>query len=144
VKPTYGLTDEQVETMILESFDMAEEDIRERQTIEAKNEAETILAAVEKGKKHEAWQMLSSDEIERIEQEIDFLKASIKGNEYRKIREGIERLDKATRRFAELMMDNAVSGAMQGKTMEAAGEGIGQGPTAPHPFAKAQIEDSKS
>ena len=144
VKPTYGLTDEQVETMILESFDHAETDIQERQTIEAKNEAETILTAVKKGKSHAAWQMLSSDEIEKIEQEIDFLEASVKGDGYKEIREGIERLDKATRRFAELMMDNAVSGAMQGKTMEAAGESMGEGPTAPHPFAKAQIDDSKS
>ena len=70
VKPTYGLTDEQVETMILDSFDNAETDIQERQSIEAKNEAETILTAVKKGKKHEAWQMLSSDEIEKIEQGI--------------------------------------------------------------------------
>jgi Fe-S protein assembly chaperone HscA len=54
VNPTYGLTDEQVENMILASFDNAEEDIRERQVIEAKNEAETILAAVKKGKSHEA------------------------------------------------------------------------------------------
>ena len=144
VKPTYGLTDEQVETMILDSFDHAETDIQERQTIEAKNEAETILTAVKKGKSHAAWQMLSSDEIEKIEQAIDFLKASVKGDGYKEIREGIERLDEATRRFAELMMDNAVSGAMQGKTMEAAGESMGEGPTAPHPFAKAQIDDSKS
>jgi Fe-S protein assembly chaperone HscA len=144
VKPTYGLTDEQVETMILESFDYAETDIQERQSIEAKNEAETILAAVEKGRKHEAWQMLSSDEIEKIEEGISFLEAAVPGGDHRQIRAGIERLDKATRRFAELMMDNAVSGAMQGKTMEAAGESMGEGPTAPHPFAKAQISDSKN
>jgi molecular chaperone DnaK/molecular chaperone HscA len=141
VKPTYGLTDEQVETMILDSFDNAETDIQQRQTIEAKNEAETILAAVEKGRKHDAWQMLSSVEIEKIEQAIDFLKATLKGDGYKEIREGIERLDKATRRFAELMMDNAVSGAMQGKTMEAAGESMGAGPTAPHPFAKADFDE---
>jgi Fe-S protein assembly chaperone HscA len=144
VKPTYGLTDEQVETMILESFDYAETDIQERQTIEASNEAETILAAVKKGKMHEAWQMLSSDEIDKIEQGISFLEAAVPGGDYKLIRAGIERLDKATRRFAELMMDNAVSGAMQGKTMAAAGEGMGEGPTAPHPFAKAQIDSSKS
>jgi Fe-S protein assembly chaperone HscA len=142
VKPTYGLTDEQVETMILESFDYAETDIQERQSIEAKNEAETILAAVNKGKKHEAWQMLSSDEIENIEEGISFLEAAVPGGDHRQIRAGIERLDKATRRFAELMMDNAVSGAMQGKTMEAAGESMGEGPTAPHPFAKADIDES--
>jgi molecular chaperone DnaK/molecular chaperone HscA len=83
--------------------------------------------------------MLSSDEIETIEEGISFLQAAVRGADYRQIRAGIERLDKATRRFAELMMDNAVSGAMQGKTMEAAGENIGEGPTAPHPFAKAEI-----
>jgi len=139
VKPTYGLTDEQVETMILASFDNAEADIRERQVIEAKNEAETILAAVKKGKNHEAWQLLSSDEIEKIEQGENELAASIKGGDHPIIRQAIERLDKATRRFAELMMDTAVGGAMRGKTMESAGEGMGEGPTAPHPFAKAEI-----
>jgi Fe-S protein assembly chaperone HscA len=143
VKPTYGLTDEQVETMILDSFDNAEADIQERQGIEAKNEAETILTAVEKGRSHAAWQMLSSEEIAGIEQEVSSLKAAVQGGDYKLIRQGIERLDKATRRFAELMMDTAVAGAMTGKTMEAAGESMGEGPTAPHPFAKAQIDSSK-
>ena len=66
VKPTYGLTDEQVESMILESFDMAEEDITARQLIEAKNEAQTILDAVEKGEKSPVWQQLTSVEHEDI------------------------------------------------------------------------------
>ncbi len=83
VKPTYGLTDEQVEEMILSSFDNAEEDIHERQVIEAKNEAETILAAVEKGRKHEAWQQLTSDEIEKINAEETELKASVMGGDYK-------------------------------------------------------------
>ena len=140
VKPTYGLTDEQVEDMILASFDNAEEDIQQRQVIEAKNEAHTILTAVEKGKTGHAWQQLSSDEIVKIEACVTELKASVQGGDYRIIRQGIDRLDKATRRFAELMMDTAVSGALQGKTMQTAGEDLGEGPTAPHPFAKADIE----
>jgi molecular chaperone DnaK/molecular chaperone HscA len=134
VKPTYGLTDEQVEDMILASFDNAEQDI------EAKNEADTILTAVEKGRSHDAWQQLTSDELAAIHIAIDELKASVLGGQYRTIRAGIERLDKATRRFAELMMDSAVSGAMKGKTMTSAGEDMGEGPTAPHPFAKADID----
>jgi Fe-S protein assembly chaperone HscA len=142
VKPTYGLTDEQVETMILDSFDYAEADIQERQVIEAKNEAETILTAVEKGKSHAAWQMLSSKEVEKIEEKIDFLKAATTGGDYKVIRRGIEDLDQATRRFAELMMDSTLAGAMTGKTMTAAGESIGEGLTAPHPFAKAQVLSS--
>lgn len=116
----------------------------ERQVIEAKNEAETILAAVEKGRNHEAWQQLTADEIEKIEEGVNEVKASIRGGDYKIIRQSIERLDKATRRFAEVMMDTAVSGAMKGKTMGAAGESMGEGPTAPHPFAKAQMLDSKA
>jgi len=141
VKPTYGLTDEQVETMILASFDHAEEDIEARQTIEAKNEAETILSAVESSRKKAAWQKLSLEEIQTIEASIDELKAVVIGGDYRVIRAGIEGLDKATRRLAEVMMDMDVMGAMKGQTMQSAGESMGVGPSAPHPFAKAEFDE---
>jgi molecular chaperone DnaK/molecular chaperone HscA len=141
VKPTYGLTDEQVETMILASFDHAEADIEARQLIEAKNEAEGILGAVEKGRSHAAWQQLSSDEIRKIEVCENELKAAVDGGKYKVIRQEIDRLDKATHRFAEVMMDLDVMGAMKGQTMEAAGESMGEAPTAPHPFAKAEFEE---
>ena len=143
VKPSYGLTDDQVEEMILASFDHAEEDLEQRQLIEATNEANTILEAVEKGQKHQAWQQLTPDEIEKIHAAVSELEASVRGKDYKIIRRAIESLDKATRRFAELMMDTTLQTAMTGQTMEAAGETVGEGPTAPHPFAPAQIEDSK-
>jgi molecular chaperone DnaK len=145
VKPTYGLTDEQVETMILDSFDNAESDITSRQVIEATNEAQTILEAVEKGKKSEAWQQLTFDEHAAIEAAMLEVKASITGGDYKIIRQAIEQLDKKTRRFAEIMMDTAVTGALGGKTMQAAGESIdakGAAPTAPHAFKKAEFESS--
>ncbi|QHN02160.1 Fe-S protein assembly chaperone HscA [Granulicella sp. WH15] len=143
VKPTYGLTDEQVETMILDSFDNAEQDITERQVIEARNEAETILTAVEKGKSNPAWQQLSYDETSAIAACVDELKAAGKGGDYKVIRAAIERLDKATRRFAELMMDSAVAGAMTGQTMQSASDSMGEGPSAPHPFAPAQFSETE-
>jgi molecular chaperone DnaK/molecular chaperone HscA len=143
VKPTYGLTDEQVETMILASFDHAEEDIEARQLIEAKNEAETILSAVEKGKRHVAWEQLTSAEMAAVEMEIHQLQATLDGVNYRAIRAGIERLDQATRRFAELMMDMEVMGAMKGSTMDSASERMGEGPSSPHPFAKAEFEEGE-
>ena len=147
VKPTYGLTDEQVETMILDSFDHAESDITARQVIEATNEAQTILDAVEKGKKTSAWQQLTFDEHAAIEAAATELKTSLKGSDYKIIRKAIEQLDKHTRRFAEIMMDSAVTGALGGKTMQAAGESLeasqqGAAPTAPHPFRKAEITNS--
>src|SRR5579875_1790183 len=140
VKPTYGLTDEQVEAMILESFDMAEADITARQLIEATNEAHTILDAVEKGEKTEAWQQLTSVEHEEIRAAAHDVQASIRGGDYRVIRKSVEQLDKKTRRFAEIMMDSALAGALQGKTMDKAGERMGEGPSAPHPFAKADVQ----
>jgi len=142
VKPTYGLTDEQVETMILDSFDNAEADITARQVIEAKNEATTILEATEKAATGPVWQQLSSDEHDAISASITNLKTAIKGDDYKAVRQAIEQLDKNTRRLAELMMDSAVTGALGGKTMSAAGEDIdakGAAPSAPHAFKKADI-----
>jgi len=111
--------------------------------IEAKNEAETILNAVGASKKKAAWQQLSSDETQTIEAAITELKASVMGGNYKIIRMGIERLDKATRRLADVMMDMEVMGAMKGKTMGAAGESMGDGPSAPHPFAKAEFDEDE-
>ncbi len=146
VKPTYGLTDEQVETMILDSFDHAEDDITARQLIEAANEARVILEAVAKGEQSPAWQQLTPDEHAAIAAAAAELKQSLRSKDYRLIRQRIEHLDRATRRFAELMMDAAVTGALGGKTMSAAGQSLdreGQSaPTAPHAFAKADVETS--
>jgi molecular chaperone DnaK/molecular chaperone HscA len=143
VKPTYGLTDEQVETMILDSFDNAEEDITARQVIEATNEATAILDAVAKGESSSSWQQLTFDEHAAIRAAVLELKNSLKGGDYKVIRKGIDQLDKATRRFAEIMMDAAVSGALSGKTMQSAGEGLGAAPNAPHAFAKADVSESE-
>jgi molecular chaperone DnaK (HSP70) len=138
VQPSYGLTDEQVEGMILDSFDYAEEDFRQRQVIEARNEADTILAALEKARKNEAWKQLTSDERKQIDKLEKVLRAVKAGDDYREIRKAIDVLNQATMRLAELMMDTAVATALKGKTMENAD--VGEGPEAPHPVAKADFE----
>ncbi|HMH00796.1 MAG TPA: Hsp70 family protein, partial [Terriglobales bacterium] len=138
VQPSYGLTDEQVESMILDSFDSAEEDFRQRQVIEARNEAGTILAALEKGKKSPAWGQLSSDEkkqIAKLERALQQVKGA---DDYPAIRAAIDALNQGTTRLAELMMDSAVSSVLKGKTMDQAD--LGEGPDAPHPVAKAEFE----
>jgi molecular chaperone DnaK len=139
VKPTYGLTDEQVESMILDSFDHAEEDFAKRLLIEARNEADTILAAVERAPEHAVWNQLSGEEQARIVAARDRL-ASVKlGDDMAAIREATAALDQATRHFAELMMEAAVSTAIRGKTMEAAGEELDDNVSAPHPMAPAEF-----
>ena len=139
VQPTYGLTDEQVEGMILESFDYAEEDFAKRQIIEARNEANTILAALEKGRRGLAWQQLTSRERDDIGKLENALKAVMDGEDYQAIRSAIDALNQATMRLAELMMDSAVTSALKGKTMETAD--VGEGPASPHPIAKAEINN---
>ncbi len=138
VQPSYGLTDEQVEGMILESFDNAEEDFRQRQVIEARNEAETIVAALDKGRQSPAWGVLTSDEKKRIAHLENALQESKNGDDYDAIRKAIDALNQGTMRLAELMMDTAVNTALKGKTMDDAD--MGEGPTAPHPMAKAEFE----
>jgi molecular chaperone DnaK (HSP70) len=138
VQPSYGLTDEQVENMLLESFDYAEEDFRQRQVIEARREADTILAALAKGKKNDAWQELSSDERRRVETLEKALIAVKEGDNYQAIREAIDALNQATMRLAELMMDTAVSTALKGKAMD--DTGIEEGQQAGHPVAKAEFK----
>jgi Fe-S protein assembly chaperone HscA len=140
VKPTYGLTDEQVESMILESFDNAESDFAKRLLIEARNEAETILAAVERAPQSPAWALLRGEEQAAITAACDRLVQAKVGEDAAQIREATLALDQATRRFAELMMEAAVSSALRGKTMESAGEELAEAVTAPHAMAPAEFK----
>jgi len=138
VQPTYGLTDEQVESMLLESFDYAEEDFRQRQVIEARREADTILDAIAKARKNSAWHDLSIGErqnAELLEKRLIEVKV---GDDYHAIRDGIDALNQATMRLAELMMDTAVSAALKGKTMDDSDHE--EGAHAGHPMAKADFE----
>jgi molecular chaperone DnaK len=138
VQPSYGLTDDQVESMILDSFDQAEEDFRQRQIIEARNEAQTILAALEKGKKSPAWEDLTRAEKQRVEELERVLRETLANEDYQAIRKSIDALNQGTMKLAELMMDTAVSAALKGKTMD--GTDFGEGPEAPHPVGKAEFE----
>jgi molecular chaperone DnaK len=140
VQPSYGLTDEQVENMLLESFDYAEEDFRQRQVIEARREADTILTALAKGKSNPAWLELTNDERRNVEKLGKALVALKDGDDYHAIRAAIDALNQATMRLAELMMDTAVSTALKGKAMEEADTDLGEGPQAGHPVAKADFE----
>lgn len=140
VQPSYGLTDDQVEKMIIDSFDYAEQDFAARLVIEARNEADTIQAALEKGRHNPAWAKLGGEEHENIAK-LEAALNAVKGREdYHAIREAVDALNQGTMRLAELMMDEAVTSALKGKTFEEAGEKMGQGPAAPHPFAKAEID----
>ncbi|HEX5430502.1 MAG TPA: Fe-S protein assembly chaperone HscA, partial [Bryobacteraceae bacterium] len=119
VKPSYGLTDEQVEAMILDSFTKAEEDFTARQVREAQVEADAVLGATEKARKDEAYDALTDDERGAIEQAIQELLVVYHGSDYELIRAKIDQLDEATQKLAEIIMNSAVGKALKGTKIDA-------------------------
>src|SRR5438034_1249525 len=115
VKPTYGLTDEQVEQMILESFEYAEADIEARQVIEARNEAETVLNATAKGLADEQYAQLPVEEKAEISAAAEHLREVMRTQDHHAIRHGIDRLGQATMHLAELIMNAAIAKALKDK-----------------------------
>ena len=138
VQPSYGLTDEQVETMILESFDYAEQDLEQRQLIEARNEASTILAALEKSRNNPEWAELTAAEKQQIAGQEKALIAVHDETNFHAIRNAIDTLNQGTMHLAELMMSTAVGSALKGKNMKTAD--LGEGPLSSHPIGKAEFE----
>ena len=115
VKPTYGLTDAQVESMILESFEHAEADIELRLAIEARNEGRQILEASAKSLGSEEYDELTAEEKQRIEEGIARLRSTMESDDHQAIRDAIEANEKATHRLAELRMNAAVRRALKNK-----------------------------
>ena len=118
VKPSYGLTDEQVEAMIRESIEKAEADFVERQVREARVEADRMFAAVDKGKQNDAWLTLTDDERAAVEKVYNELVLAYHSDYYDLIRDKIQELDHSTHTLAERMMNTAVSTALKGTKIE--------------------------
>jgi molecular chaperone DnaK len=114
VKPSYGLTDEQVEAMIEASIEHAEDDYRDAQVAVARVEADGVLAAVDKAKRNPAWLDLSDEERANISAAIHRLQTVYHSTDHNLIRAEIEALDAATHNLAENMMNTAVSTALKG------------------------------
>jgi len=104
VKPSYGLTDEQVEKMIQESFEQAEQDFAARQVREQRVEADAILLAVEKARKHGAYSGLTGEERAAIEKSINELLLVYNSDDHHLIAAKIEEVNQATLKLAENML----------------------------------------
>jgi Fe-S protein assembly chaperone HscA len=118
VKPSYGLTEEQVEAMIRESIEKGAEDMRERQVREARVEADNILAALAKAERDDAWKELTEDERHQIEAARQDLLASYHSSDHHVILEKIEVLNRLTHSLAENMMNTAVRSALKGTKID--------------------------
>jgi len=122
VKPSYGLTDEEVERMLLDSFEHAEADFDARLLIEARNEAETVIQATEKSLRAPDFSAidkaeLASGERDKIESVLSGLKLVLNATDRDTIQKWTAALNDATRHLAEVMMNRSVSAALSGKNV---------------------------
>jgi molecular chaperone DnaK len=122
VKPSYGLTDEEVERMLIDSFEHAEVDIEARQLIEARNEAESVMHATEKSLRRPDFAALAAEELapgerERIEEAVAQAREAISGSDRELLEACKKALDEATQHLAEVVVNRSVRAALTGKNV---------------------------
>jgi Fe-S protein assembly chaperone HscA len=123
VKPSYGLTDEEVERMLLESFEHAEADFAARLLIEARNEAETVIQATEKSLRSPEFAAIekgeiSSEERKKIDAVLAGLKMVLNSTDRETIQKWTHALNDATQHLAEVMINRSVRAALAGKNVD--------------------------
>ena len=117
VKPSYGLTDDQVESMLMESLDFAEQDVEQRLLAEARVEAESILLFTDKSLKR-ADDLMEPGQAEMIEIIADQLRRSVKGDDRLQILVDTSALNRATQDLAQRMLDRSVRELLAQKSIQ--------------------------
>ena len=116
VKPSHGLTDEEIERMLLASIEHAEEDVQARLLIDNRVEAQRILKAVEQQMQANG-DLLSPGERAQIETTVGEVQAATAGKDHHLIHRQIERLDKVSAEFAKRVMDRGIERALKGHSV---------------------------
>src|SRR5881394_2582389 len=127
VKPSHGLTDEEIERMLLASIEHAEEDVQTRLLIDNRVEAQRILKAAEKQLDSNG-DLLSADERRQIEAQMAAVRTAAQGSDHTAIHGEIEKLDRVSADFAKRVMDRGIERALKGHSV---GE-FDQGELSPH------------
>jgi molecular chaperone DnaK len=122
VRPSYGLTESEVERMLIESFEHAEADFEARLLIEARNEAEAVVHATEKSLRRSDFKEIvgrdiDARELARIEEALAATKAAMAGTDREAVQQLTHELNHATRHLAELMMNRSVREALAGRNV---------------------------
>jgi Fe-S protein assembly chaperone HscA len=115
VKPSYGLDDEQIERMLEESIDHAEEDVSARLLIEARNDGEALLRVTRKAL---AGAKVSAEERAAIDAASARLENALRETDYNHIRDLTDELNQATTPLAERIMDESIKQALEQKHVE--------------------------
>jgi len=114
VRPTYGLSETEVERMVEEAFAYAEADVEARLLIETRNEADTVITHVERALR-QGGGLVSGEERESIREALGELRRVRATEDRERIRETTTALNRATEHLAEVMMDAALKGALSSK-----------------------------
>jgi molecular chaperone HscA len=114
VKPSYGLTDDEVERMLLDSFAHADEDVKARLLAEQQVEADGIAAAA-RGAMAEAPELLTDADRVAIEAALAALAVARAGSDHHAIRAAVDEVDHASKEFAGRRMNRAVETGLRGK-----------------------------
>ena len=117
IKPQYGLTDEQVEQMLLDSLTHAQADVSARMVIEARTVAEQMIYQVDRFVKKNS-QFLTEDEITQTAAQTETLREALTTNQKDPILKAVDELEELTRPFAERVMNISIKQAMAGKQIE--------------------------
>ncbi len=117
VKPSYGLTDDEIERMLEEAIDLGEQDLEERLLISARNDAEQILGALRK-QLGEFGRLVTAGERARMDEVVERLEAARTGTDRDLIAKLVEELNEVTTPFAERIMDAAIKLALEKKSVE--------------------------
>jgi Fe-S protein assembly chaperone HscA len=123
VKPSYGLTDQEVERMLIDSFEHAEADFEARLLIEARNEAETVILATEKALRRSDFEQIAAESLDpgeraQIESALGDARRVIANDDREQIQQKTEALNQATRHLAEVVMNRSVREALAGKNVK--------------------------
>lgn len=117
IKPSYGLTDEEVTAMIKSSFDNAQEDLQARELAEQRVEADRVIESVIVALQADGAELLSTDEFHHIETVLKQLMFVKQGSDRDAIAQGIKALDTATQEFAARRMNASINKALTGKNL---------------------------
>ena len=122
IKPSYGLTDEEVTAMIKSSFDNAQQDMQARELAEQRVEAERVIESVIVALQTDGSELLSTDEFHQIEAVLKQLMDAKQGLDCSTIAQGIKALDAATQAFAARRMNASINKALTGKNVSEIGK----------------------
>ncbi len=118
VKPSYGLTDGEIASMLKDSMAHTKDDAQRRALKEAQVDAQRLIEAVQSALKSDS-DLLSAEQLARVEAAIAALQASALGDSRRQITQAIDDLEAKTRDFAAQRMDKSIRRAFAGKRIDA-------------------------